>query len=89
MMDRDSSVGTATRYGLDRPGMESRWGMRFSASVQTDPGAHQTSCTMGNFFFFGGKVARGVALITHPLVLGLKEEYSYTSTCRLGLKGLF
>ena len=25
---RDSSVGTATRYGLDGPGMESRWGGR-------------------------------------------------------------
>ena len=23
---RDSSVGIATRYGLDRPGIESRWG---------------------------------------------------------------
>jgi len=25
-MDRDSSVGIATRYGLDGPGIESRWG---------------------------------------------------------------
>ena len=25
-MGRDSSVGIATRYGLDGPGMESRWG---------------------------------------------------------------
>ena len=24
--DRDSSVGIATRYGLDGPGIESRWG---------------------------------------------------------------
>ena len=29
-MDRDSSVGVATRYGLDVPGIESQWGMRFS-----------------------------------------------------------
>jgi len=34
---RDSSVGTATRYGLDGPGIESRWGARFSAPVQTRP----------------------------------------------------
>jgi hypothetical protein len=25
-MGRDSSVGIATRYGLDGPGIESRWG---------------------------------------------------------------
>ena len=33
-----SSVGIATGYGLDGPGIESR--SRFSASVQTGPGAH-------------------------------------------------
>jgi hypothetical protein len=27
---RDSSVGIATRYGLDGPGIESRWGRDFS-----------------------------------------------------------
>jgi hypothetical protein len=26
-VDRDSSVGIATRYGLDGPGIESRWGL--------------------------------------------------------------
>ena len=26
VMGRDSSVGIATRYGLDGPGIESRWG---------------------------------------------------------------
>ena len=26
---RDNSVGTATRYGLDGPGIESRWGRDF------------------------------------------------------------
>jgi len=28
-MVRDSSVGTATCYGLDGPGIESRWGRDF------------------------------------------------------------
>jgi hypothetical protein len=37
-----NSVGTATRYRLDGPGIESQWG-RFSAPVQTGPGAHPTS----------------------------------------------
>jgi hypothetical protein len=35
---RDSSVGIATRFGLDGPGIEFRWG-RFSAPFQTGPGA--------------------------------------------------
>ena len=43
---RDSSVGIATRYGLDGPRIESRWGARFSAPVQAGPGAHPASCTM-------------------------------------------
>ena len=37
---RDSSVGIATRYGLDGPGTESRWGARFFAPVQTQPPVH-------------------------------------------------
>jgi len=44
---RDSSVGIATRYGLDGPGIESRWGARFSAPVQTGPGPHPASYTVG------------------------------------------
>ena len=42
-----SAVGIATGYGLEGPGIESRWGARFSAPVQTGPGAHLFSCTMG------------------------------------------
>jgi hypothetical protein len=42
-MDRDSSVGIATHYGLDGPGIESRWRARFAAPVQTGPGATQPS----------------------------------------------
>jgi len=34
---RDSSVGIATRYGLDGQGIESWWEVRFSAPVQTGP----------------------------------------------------
>ena len=52
---RDSSVGTATGYGLDGPGIESRWGARFSAPVQNYPGAHPASYTMGTTSFPGVK----------------------------------
>ena len=49
------SVGIATRYGLDGPGIESRWGARFSAPVQTGPGAYPASYTMGTGSFPGVK----------------------------------
>ena len=48
---RDNSVGIATRYVLDGPGIESRWGARFSAPVQTGPGAHPASYTRGTGSF--------------------------------------
>ena len=54
---RDSSVGRATRYGLDGPGIESRFGGRFSAPVQTGPEDHPTSCTMNTGSFPRGKAA--------------------------------
>jgi hypothetical protein len=54
----DSSVG------LDGPGIESWLGARFSVPVQTGPGAHPASCTMGTGSFAGVKrPGRGVG---HP-----------------------
>jgi hypothetical protein len=45
-VDRESSAGLATRYGLDGPGIEFRWGGgRFSAPIQTGLGAHPTPHT--------------------------------------------
>ena len=40
---QDSAVGIATGYGLDGPGIESRWGAGFSALAQTGPGDHPAS----------------------------------------------
>ena len=51
----DSSVGIATRYWLDGPGIDSRWGARFSAPVRTGTGANPASCTMGIGSFPGVK----------------------------------
>jgi hypothetical protein len=50
-----SSVDIATGYGLDGQGIESRWGPRFFAHVQTGPEAHPASCTMGTGSFPGVK----------------------------------
>jgi len=62
---------------------------RFSALVQTDPGAHLASYTMSTGYFPEGKAAE-VALTTHPhLAPRLRKEYSYTSIPPLGLRGLF
>ena len=44
-------------------------GARFSAPVQTSPGAHPTSCTMGTRSFPGVKSGQGVMLTTHPLLV--------------------
>jgi hypothetical protein len=64
-----SSVGIATGYGLDGPGIESRWGSRFSAPVQTNPGAHPASCTMGTGSFPEVESGRGVTLVPRPLLM--------------------
>jgi hypothetical protein len=64
-----SSVGIATGYGLDGPRIESRWGARFSAPVQTGPGAQPASCTMGIGTFPGVESGRSVALTPHPLLV--------------------
>jgi len=64
-----NSVGIATDYGLDDAGIGSRWGREFSAPVQTGPGAHPASCTMGTWSFPGVKSGRGVTLTLHPVLV--------------------
>jgi hypothetical protein len=44
-------------------------GARFSAPVQTGPGAHPASCTMGTGSFTGVESGRGVTLTPHPLLV--------------------
>jgi hypothetical protein len=60
-MDQDSSVGIATYYGLDGPGIESRFVARFSVPVQNGSGAHPAFYTMGTGTYPGVKLpGRGV-----------------------------
>jgi len=63
-----SSVGIATGYVLDVPGIESRWGRNFPPPVQSGRGAHTTSCTMGTGSFPVVKSGRGVTLTPQPLL---------------------
>ena len=60
-MGRDSSVGIATDYGLDGPGIELRCGggARFSAPVQTGPGGPHSHLYNGYRVFAGGKERPG------------------------------
>jgi len=78
---RDSLVVIATRYGLGGPGIESRWGARVSATVQTGPGAHPASYIMGTGSFPG--VKRPWRGVDHPPppsaeVEGRVELYIYS-----------
>jgi hypothetical protein len=71
----DSSVGIATRYGLNGPGVESRCRVRFSAPVQTGSGAQPASYTLGT-----GSLSQGLKWpergVDHPpkLASRLKKE---------------
>ena len=60
-----------TGYELDGLGIESQWWARFFAPVQTGPGTHPASCTMGTGSFPGVKSGRGVTLTPHPLLVPL------------------
>ena len=64
IVGRNSAGGIATRYGLDYPMIESQWGATISASVQTGPGDHPASYTMGIGSFPG--VKRPGLGIDHP-----------------------
>jgi hypothetical protein len=63
------SVGIATGYGLDGPGIESQWGKDFPHLSRLAPGAHPASCTMGTGSFPGVESGQGMTLITHPLLV--------------------
>ena len=56
IMDRDSSVGIATRYGLDGPGIEPRWGRDFPHPSRPALGPTQPSIQWYRVFP-GGKAA--------------------------------
>jgi hypothetical protein len=72
VMGRDSSVGIATRCGLDVTRSNS-CGARFSAPVQTGPGANQASCSMGTESFPGVK-RPGLGVDHPPLSSGEVKE---------------
>ena len=65
---RESSVGIATRYGLDGPGIESRWGEIFRTCPDR-PWSPISLLYNGYLVFPGVKSGRSVTLTPHPLLV--------------------
>jgi hypothetical protein len=64
IVGRAIAVGIVTCYGQDGSGIKSQWGVRFSALIQTSPGAHPDFYTLDTGSFLGIKrPGRGV---DHP-----------------------
>ena len=63
-----SVVGIATHYGLEGPGIESRWGEIFRTYPDRLRGPPSLLYNVYRVFA-GRKVGRGVILTTHPLLV--------------------
>ena len=64
-------------------------GARFSAPVQTGPGTHSASCTMGARSFPGVKNGRGVTLTPHPIKCHGQERVELYLYSPYGPYGLY
>ena len=78
IVDRDSSVGIATRHALDGLGTAFRWKRDVPHLSKSVVGAHPDSYAVGTLSFLGiGRPRRGVCHPPH-LLPWLKKELSYT-----------
>ena len=64
-----NSVGIATGYGLDGPGIESRWGGEIFRTCPDRPWGPPSLLNNGYRVFPGAKSGRGVTLTPHPLLV--------------------
>ena len=64
----ERTLGIATRYGLEGPGIESRWGKIFRIYPDRLRGPPILLCNWYRVFP-GGKGGRGVMLTAHPLLV--------------------
>jgi hypothetical protein len=75
-----SSIGVATDYRLDGPGIEFRWRRDFRP-LQTGPGGPPSLLYNGYRVFSGGKVRPGRAADhSQPSSVEALEEWRYAST---------
>jgi hypothetical protein len=85
---RDSVVGIATRYGLEGPEIESRWGEIFRTYPDRFRGPPSLLYN-GYWFFSWGKGGRGVILTTHPLLVSrLRKSWAISPLTLWVLLGL-
>jgi hypothetical protein len=75
-MGRHTVAGTATRYGLDGPGIKSPW-RRYNRNHPDRHWAYPSACTMGIGCLFETYRRRGMALPPTHLVSRLMKEYRY------------
>ena len=74
MWGRDSSVGIATRYGLDGPGIESRWWGEIFRTGPDRPWGPPSLLYIGYRVFTGGKAAGAWHWPPTPLSAEFKER---------------
>jgi hypothetical protein len=67
IVGRDSVVGTVTRYGLDGPEIESRWGRDFSQPPRSALGPTQPPIQWVPGLFPGGKATGAWSLPPTPI----------------------
>ena len=72
IVGENSSVGTQTRYRLDRSGIEFRWGQDFLHPSTTAPGAHPDSFRMVNGSF--QEIKRPRHGVSHPAPTSTKVK---------------
>ena len=75
-----SSVGIGTDYGLDGPGIESRWGVRFSARPDRPWGPPSLLYNVYRVFPGGKERPRRDADPSPPSSAEVLQEWSYNST---------
>jgi hypothetical protein len=84
VVGRDSSVGAATRQGLDGTAIETWWGAKFSAPVQTGHEANPATYTIGTGSSLG--VKRSGRGFDHPppFSVEVKERVELHLNCPSG-----
>jgi hypothetical protein len=88
MWARDSSVGVATRYGMDGPGIESQCDRDFPHPFRPAFWPTQSPVQWVPGHFTRGYSGRGVVLVTQPHPAP-KLRKEYTSAPSLGLRAMF
>jgi hypothetical protein len=87
-MSRDSSVGTATNYGLEGPGIESRWGLDFPHPSRPALGTTQPPIKLYRAFP-RGKAAGAWCWPPTSSNAKVKEEVELYLYFHLDLRGLY